>query len=329
MANRLVVQAGTAFSASKKRSILMEEGQRRLKNCSPELDWEKKTVFLNRFSSDMKLSGHTPSFRGIVLKRVILKYENDLSNHTEGKKMMYRSQEERLKQKEVEKQSSSKDGWFRSDGATSTLTVPSTPNGALAEKVRENLSRGRQPAGTRTKVIESGGVLTNAGILKSNQFPITNCLRADCVLCFQKDGEKPTTCQVNGIGYQGQCSRCPDKTMYVGESSKTGYTRMKQHFMNYKTASEDKLPALPEENERDPKSWMWEHVREMHDGVVGVNEGKGDFEMSVTGVFRKCLERQVFEGVRIQKCEDEGGSLLNSKKEFFTSKHVQTMFKQW
>ena len=189
----------------------MEEGQRRLKNCSPELDWEKKTVFLNRFSSDMKLSGHTPSFRGIVLKRVILKYENDLSNHTEGKKMMYRSQEERLKQKEVEKQSSSKDGWFRSDGATSTLTVPSTPNGALAEKVRENLSRGRQPAGTRTKVIESGGVLTNAGILKSNQFPISNCLRADCVLCFQKDGEKPTTCQVNGIGYQGQCSRCPDQ----------------------------------------------------------------------------------------------------------------------
>ena len=63
--------------------------------------------------------------------------------------------------------------------------------------------------------------------------------------------------------------------------------------------------------------------------MVGVNEGMGDFEMSVTGVFRKCLERQVFEGVRIQKCEDEGGSLLNSKKEFFTSKHVQTMFKQW
>ena len=61
---------------------------------------------------------------------------------------------------------------------------------------------------------------------------------------------------------------------------------MKQHFMNYKTAS------------------------------AGVNEGKGDFEMSVTGVFRKCLEQQVFTGVRIQKCEDEGGSLLNSKKEF-------------
>ena len=99
------------------------------------------------------------------------------------------------------------------------------------------------------------------------------------MLCFQKDGEKPTTCQVNGIGYQGQCSRCPDITMYVGESSKTGYTRMKQHFMNYKTASENKLPALPEENEREPKSWMWEHVREMHDGVVGVNEGMGDFEI--------------------------------------------------
>ena len=197
--------------------------------------------------------------------------------------------------------------------------------------MRKNLSRGRQPKGTRTKVIESGGMLTNAGILKSNQFPINDCQRIDCVLCFQKDGEEKTTCQVNSIGYEGQCSRCPDKTVYVGETSKTGYTRIRQHFNNYKSASEANLPAIPEENkcEREPKSWMWEHVRDIHGGAVGADEGRNDFRMSVTGVFKKCLERQVFEGVRIQKCEDEGGVLLNSKKEYFTSKHIQTIFKQW
>ena len=47
MASRKLVQAKSAFSTSKKRSILMEEGLRRLQNCSPNLAWDRKTYFLN------------------------------------------------------------------------------------------------------------------------------------------------------------------------------------------------------------------------------------------------------------------------------------------
>ena len=90
--------------------------------------------------------------------------------------------------------------------------------------------------------------------------------------------------------------RGSDRVSYIGETSKPAYTRFKQHFANYRAASAANLPALPNPTlggsvirpRRDVKSWMWEHVRDMHGGVVG---GMGDFKIKVTEKLRKCLER--------------------------------------
>ena len=84
MAGRKLVQSRSAFSTTKKRSILLEEGLRRLRNCSPELPWSNKAYFLNKFSSDMRYSGHNLSFRRTVLKKIVKRYEVELSNHLEG-----------------------------------------------------------------------------------------------------------------------------------------------------------------------------------------------------------------------------------------------------
>ena len=315
MASRKVVQAHSAFSTSKKRSILVEEGQRRLKNCSPELDWEQKVVFLNRFSSDMKRSGHTASFRRTIMRRVILKYQTDLANHHEGKKVMFRSRKERIEQNIST--NCRKDTWFRSGGATSTLTVPITPGGILAEKVRRNLDKGRQPPGTKTKVIEDGGTSSKAGLVRSNQFALEACQRDDCVLCFQRGGSgQGTKCSRNNVGYQGECTRCEEKYAYIGETSRTGFTRVKEHMDNYRAAAAAKLPAVTadrdgavrcgkvkcQQNNKckcDVKSWMWEHTRDCHGGVVGGDWGRTDYRMKVTGTFRKCLYRQIDEDIRI------------------------------
>ena len=114
------------------------------------------------------------------------------SNHLEGRRKLYRSREERILMKEQTKASSLKDTWFRSGGYTSTLTVPATPDGLLAEKVRRNLEKGRQPAGTKVKVLEDGGRGARRGLVRSNQFPRENCQRLDCQLCFQADGKMPS-----------------------------------------------------------------------------------------------------------------------------------------
>ena len=79
---------------------------------------------------------------------------------------------------------------------------------------------------------------------------------------------------------------------------------------------------------KNVKSWMWEHSRDYHGGVLGQGGGKQDYKFSVSGVFRKCLDRQVDEGFRILECESETGVVLNSKNEWFTPRIVETVFRQ-
>ena len=337
MASRKLIQARSAFSTGKKQAILLEDGLRRLRNCSPELDWSVKVGFLNKFSSDLRFSGHTANFRRTILNRVLNKYRTDLANHVEGRKTMYRSREERENMKDNTRGSSQKDTWFRAGGATSTLTVPVTPGGILADRVRMNLTRGRQPEGTKTKVLEDGGTCTRNVLTKSNQFPREECSRTDCVLFFQRDRSKPSVqCVKRSVGYEGQCARCPTRFAYIGESSRTAYTRIREHLADYRAAAAAQLPALPAPQwqgqdgvkKKDVKSWMWEHCREHHEGYVGGDGGMSDYVFKVTGQFRKCLDRQIDEGLRITECESKGGRLLNSKNEYFTPKIVLPVFRQ-
>ena len=156
------------------------------------------------------------------------------------------------------------------------------------------------------------------------------------MMCFQKEGgQKQAECYKNNVGYEGQCERCVERVCYIGETSKPAYTRVKQHLNNYKAAA--RLAARPnprpgsreKESRGDVKSWMWEHTRDIHSGVVGPNNGMGDYKMKVTRKFKRCLERQVTEGVSITECEQSGGKLLNSKNEYFTPKNIETIVKQW
>ena len=61
---------------------------------------------------------------------------------------------------------------------------------------------------------------------------------------------------------------------------------------------------------------------------MGEAQGMSDYKFRVTGVFRKCLDRQIDEGLRINECESDGGKILNSKNEWFTPKIVETVFRQ-
>ena len=100
---------------------------------------------------------------------------------------MYRNRLEREQEKKLNKKTNSKDTWFRKGGATSTLKVPATSHGTLADNVRNNLEKLRQPPGTKRKVIEDGGTSAKLLLVKSNQFSGSDCNRQDCSMCFQKD----------------------------------------------------------------------------------------------------------------------------------------------
>ena len=264
MVRRRVVLATSALPTSVKTSILMEEGSRRLKCCTPQLPWADKVGFLNKFSCDMKNSGHSASYRRNILKRVILRYEMSLSNHLEGTKHMYRTRQEREMQKKVGPNLNTRDMWFRKDGSTSILTVPPTPNGELVQLVRKNLQKSRQPAGTKIKVVEGNGSKTGHLLVRTNQFPRETCHREKCVLCVQGGSPgKKTKCDISNVGYEGKCVRCVETPhIYVGETSRTGFTRVSQPLTDFRAAATAKLPPLPDQNclKRPPKSWILEHV---------------------------------------------------------------------
>ena len=335
MATKKVVHAKSALPTKVKRSILLEEGSRRLRNCSPELEWETKVFHLNRLSSEMKNSGHSQSFRSTILHRVAVKYLASLSNHQEEKKNMYRNKKERLEQKQTNKALTGNDTWFRKGGFTSTLTVPSTPGGFLASKVEDNLMKGRQPNGTKTKVIEGNGMSSRFGLTKSNQFPRDNCEREDCAMCVNKeDSDKRTHCDISNVGYEGDCLRCNLSVYkYVGETSRTGYTRIREHLADYRAAATANLPPQPEvygpDQHRKPvKSWMWEHTRDVHGGQTDEQGGISDYKFHIANTFKKCLQRQIDEGLRIKRKEAEGCILLNGKNEFYTPRLVEPVFRQ-
>ena len=74
--------------------------------------------------------------------------------------------------------------------------------------------------------------------VKSNQFPRPTCDRDQCVLCKQQNGsQKKTVCDKGNVGYEYTCTRCPTKSVYVGESSRTAFTRLGEHMADYRAAA--------------------------------------------------------------------------------------------
>ena len=78
----------------------------------------------------------------------------------------------------------------------------------------------------------------------------------------------------------------------------------------------------------DMKSWMWEHTREEHGGLVGADDGREDYRFRVPKTFRKCLDRQMDEDIQMQIRTKEGYKLLNSINEYYTPKSVEPIFRQ-
>ena len=140
--------------------------------------------------------GHNENFRRVILRRVIARYEDSLSNHLEARNNLYKTKAEREIQKRVDIMNQ-KDTWFCNGGATSTLQVPPTPGRQLM--VEKNLERSRRAVRTKTKVVEGVRVSACQGLVKSNQFPRRLCTRTNYLLCVHKDGRTFTKCDRSNI----------------------------------------------------------------------------------------------------------------------------------
>ena len=117
-----------------------------------------------------------------------------------------------------------------------------------------------------------------------------------------------------------QPTQPPPMFLYAGESSRGCLTRFNQHVDKY-TAKDN---------------FMWTHVQEVHDGVMGSDPSK-DFFIRRESRDSEPIRRILRESIRInrlRKQEEKGtGSkgktvVLNGKEEWFGVKVVQPRFVQ-
>ena len=327
MASRALVSPRSAITTRETKNILLEEGSRRLRCCSPGLPWSTKAAILTSFAIQMMDSGHKEGFRDIVISRVVAKYTNSLERHQRGIQPLYRTKEEREAAWRMVGGRPDKSDWFRKSGASAILTVPATEGSKLAEKVRQALAAAPNPTGCSTLVREQPGPSIKQQLVSSNPRPREECGRDLCP--FRMAGEKcRERCYREGIGYMGRCLRCAEQQRqqgkkeeeivwqaYQGESSRSVPTRAGEHYCDYQAVMR-KPPPVPrrggggeEEEEEASSSWMADHTRSHHGGVISDNP-LDDYDFLLIDQNRKPLLRQLEESVRIKTAKENGFVML-------------------
>ena len=139
-------------------------------------------------------------------------------------------------------------------------------------------------------MVEKAGVEIKKLLQRSDPFKSRKCEREDCPVC-REGGRGP--CDRQSVTYEIKCAECGD--IYIGETSRSAYTRGKEHMMSLV--------------KREERSVLWKHCKEKH------NSRTQKFEMNVTGSYSNdAMLRQISEGGRIDKVPE--GSLMNSKSEW-------------
>ena len=155
-------------------------------------------------------------------------------------------------------------------------------------------------------------------------------------------------CYREGVVYLARCRRCHlhqleegkqeqevVEEVYLGESSRSVVTRARQHHNDYelamrKVASEGgSLPRVKVskpggQEEEEVSSWMADHTVTCHTGEVSENL-LNDYDFMVIGTWKKPLQRQVEESVRIRNARTRGFLMLGRgkrKKKMLVNKQI-------
>ncbi|KAL9977958.1 hypothetical protein ACROYT_G015427 [Oculina patagonica] len=107
------------------------------------------------------------------------------------------------------------------------------------------------------------------------------------------DYQRSSFMKSTGVTYELVCQICRHK--YIGETSRSAYTRGKEH-----------LRAL---EQREESSVLWRHCCDIHAGNIA------GFTMNVTGTFQNdAMLRQITESVMINQTKED--QLINTKEEW-------------
>ena len=111
-----------------KVNILVQEGSRRIRNCSPDLPWDRVVPHLNKLMISMHWGGYKEGTKRLVAVRILARYASNIENLKSMGRPLYRDKESRRLVVREDKSS-----WLRASGATATMMVPTTAGSRLAK----------------------------------------------------------------------------------------------------------------------------------------------------------------------------------------------------
>ena len=181
---------------------------------------------------------------------------------------------------------------------TTTLFVPKTKSGKLADMVAASQQVLDPKIGWKMKIIEKPGIPLFRKF--TYKFPMNGgCIRGtSCNIC-DNDGRG---CRIKNVVYTATCKKClasNEKAVYVGETSRYVGTRAAEHFQNLIKFKKD--------------SFILEHWMSHH----GTETNPPKFNFRVTSSHRDPLGRQLREAIKIRS---EG--VLNKREEFATNELI-------
>ena len=204
-----------------------------LLNCSTRLPWEVVVGHVNNMMMRLQFSGHDARFRMEIVKSALKAYDNIKKLDACVKKPMYRTRQWRQVDRAEEKRKK-RDNWYKKGGYESVIFVPAKPRSALKQRYEEEVNY----VGLNIKIMEQSGVTLKQRLQRSNPFKGKRCQRQECLVC-QSNGK--AECGAIGVTYELVCQKC--KHIYIGETSRSAYSRGKEH-----------LHSL---NPREEQSVMW------------------------------------------------------------------------
>ena len=177
--------------------------------------------------------------------------------------------------------------WYKKGHFSSVIFVPVTPDSRLKRMLEADVRK----TDVKIKVVEKSEVNIKRVLQRSNPFKTDVCGKSDCFVCETSQSGR---CEAQGVTYRIECQGCGNK--YIGETSRSAYTRGKEHLKDLDSATE--------------RSVLKNHCNERHGGLLQ------DFKMDVTEVFNgDPMLRQISEAVTIRR---EGRNTMNNKNEWNT-----------
>ena len=297
VSSKFFVPYKSAHSQSMKRSMLVNEGMRRLLNISPDLPWESFVKVMDEFAVKMWRSGYPASWRADTVKTSLQKYEDMLREEREGGKPLFRPKSFMEEERAMAKLKKAKQ-WHKAGGeggllAGAPLIVCPGAGSMIAKKMKSVCKTFKSEHKIDVRVYERGGSKVGS-IAKSDPLKPESCGRENCFPCTSGGGGD---CSKSSVAYRIECEECPKtgkSAHYDGESGNNGFTR-----------GLEQITGLEKKKDENP---LWKHCQIAH------NSELVKFKMVCLKSFKSAFMRQVNEGVRIENSKAD--ICMNSKAEF-------------